>query len=60
MRKTTIDGISNVLKINMPDQVEKDIIIHEILADLSDDDFFSGNLAFKGGVCLFGRRFVKS
>ncbi len=52
MRKTTIDGIANVLKINMPDRLEKDIIIHEILADLSDDDFFSGNLVFKGGTCL--------
>ena len=52
MRKTVIDKISSMLKINMPDKIEKDVIIHEILADLSDDDFFSDNLAFKGGTCL--------
>ena len=52
MRKTAIDKISSMLKINMPDKIEKDVIIHEILADLSDDDFFSDNLVFKGGTCL--------
>ena len=32
--------------------VEKDVILHQILTDLSGDDFFSKNFVFKGGTCL--------
>ncbi len=32
--------------------LEKDLILHQILADLSQDEFFSNNFVFKGGTCL--------
>lgn len=32
--------------------VEKDVILHQILTDLSGDGFFSKNFVFKGGTCL--------
>jgi predicted nucleotidyltransferase component of viral defense system len=32
--------------------IEKDILLHQILTDLSKDKFFSRNFLFKGGTCL--------
>jgi predicted nucleotidyltransferase component of viral defense system len=32
--------------------IEKDLILHQILSDLSNDRFFSTNFLFKGGTCL--------
>lgn len=52
MRKKLIDEVSRTLKISRNDMVEKDIIIHEILTDLSHDEYFSNNFIFKGGTCL--------
>jgi predicted nucleotidyltransferase component of viral defense system len=34
------------------DMLEKDILLHQILTDLSKDKFFSRNFLFKGGTCL--------
>jgi len=34
------------------DMIEKDVILHELLLDLSRNEFFAGNFAFKGGTCL--------
>ena len=34
------------------DMIEKDILLHQILTDLSKDKFFSRNFLFKGGTCL--------
>lgn len=40
------------IKTKRLDMVEKDIVIHQILTDLSNDKFFSKNFLFKGGTCL--------
>ncbi|HVX03143.1 MAG TPA: nucleotidyl transferase AbiEii/AbiGii toxin family protein [Nitrososphaera sp.] len=32
--------------------VEKDILLHQVLTDLSNDKFFAKNMLFKGGTCL--------
>ena len=50
--KEFIEEISNLKNIKRRDLIEKDILIQKILLDLSKDDFFSKNLAFKGGTCL--------
>jgi len=47
-----IDTISSDLKIQRRDMIEKDIVLHQVLSDLSKDGFFSGNFVFKGGTCL--------
>jgi predicted nucleotidyltransferase component of viral defense system len=36
----------------MNDLVEKDVLLHQILLDLSKEDFFSQNFVFKGRTCL--------
>jgi len=50
--KEFIDEISKKLIFKRKDILEKEIIIQNLLQDLSKDDFFSKNLAFKGGTCL--------
>ncbi len=52
MRKKLIDEISKRLKIPQHELVEKDIILHEIMTDLSKSDYFVKNYIFKGGTCL--------
>jgi len=52
VRKGFVDEASRILKIERKDLIEKDIILHEILTDLSKDKFFSGSFLFKGGTCL--------
>lgn len=47
-----IDRISSGLKIQRRDMIEKDIILHQVLSDLSKDKFFTSNFVFKGGTCL--------
>ena len=50
--KEFIQEVSNLKNIKRIDLIEKDILLQKILLDLSKDDFFSKNLAFKGGTCL--------
>lgn len=52
MRRDFIDEASGILRIERKDLIEKDMILHEILTDLSKDRFFSGSFLFKGGTCL--------
>jgi predicted nucleotidyltransferase component of viral defense system len=47
-----VKQIATKIKTKRLDMVEKDIILHQILTDLSDDKFFSRNFLFKGGTCL--------
>ncbi len=44
--------MARVLKIGRRDLVEKDLILHQMLTDLSQDNFFASNFLFKGGTCL--------
>ena len=52
MRADFVNEVAKVLKIGRRDLIEKDIILHQILTDLSQDGFFSKNFVFKGGTCL--------
>lgn len=52
MRADFAQAVADGLNIGRADLVERDIIIHQLLLDLSRDKFFSGNFAFKGGTCL--------
>lgn len=52
MKPDLIDKISDHEKIQRKDMIEKDIILHQILSDLSKEKFFSDNFIFKGGTCL--------
>lgn len=47
-----INDVSAKIKTRRSDMVEKDILLHQILTDLSKDKFFSKNFLFKGGTCL--------
>lgn len=52
MRIDFVNALGQKLAIQRSDLIEKDIILHQILTDLSKDDFFSKNFVFKGGTCL--------
>ncbi|MBN2237332.1 MAG: nucleotidyl transferase AbiEii/AbiGii toxin family protein [Bacteroidales bacterium] len=52
MRKEFVNEVSKIQKIKRGDMIEKDLILHQILCDLSNDKFFSENFVFKGGTCL--------
>ena len=52
MRKDFINHVSEALKIERKDLIEKDFIIHQLLLDLSKNGFFHTNFLFKGGTCL--------
>jgi predicted nucleotidyltransferase component of viral defense system len=52
MRSDFVDRISTTIEIQRKDMIEKDILLHQILTDLSNDNFFSKNFLFKGGTCL--------
>ena len=52
MNPDFIDQVSKLGKISRKEVVEKDIILHQILADLSEDEIFANNFLFKGGTCL--------
>ncbi|MGH2637884.1 MAG: nucleotidyl transferase AbiEii/AbiGii toxin family protein, partial [Rhabdochlamydiaceae bacterium] len=47
-----VNELSTRLEIKRRDLIEKDLILHFILLNLSKDKFFSENFAFKGGTCL--------
>ena len=52
MRADFVNEVASLLKIGRRDLVEKDVILHQILTDLSKDNFFAPNFLFKGGTCL--------
>ena len=52
MDKNFIEQIANVIAAKQTDMVEKDILLQMLLHDLSKNEFFSSNFAFKGGTCL--------
>ncbi|WP_182126352.1 nucleotidyl transferase AbiEii/AbiGii toxin family protein [Nitrosopumilus sp. b2] len=52
MRKQLIQEISQTYEITNQVLIEKDIILHEILTDLTNEEFFIQNFLFKGGTCL--------
>ncbi|MCL4381205.1 MAG: nucleotidyl transferase AbiEii/AbiGii toxin family protein [Candidatus Marsarchaeota archaeon] len=52
MNLNMINDISKALDYKRTDLIEKDLILQQLLRDLSLDLFFSKNFAFKGGTCL--------
>ncbi|MFO7991817.1 MAG: nucleotidyl transferase AbiEii/AbiGii toxin family protein [Thermoplasmata archaeon] len=50
--KPFVDEISDALDINRADLVEKDVILHNLLSEISDDGMLRDDLIFKGGSCL--------
>ncbi|MFA5246986.1 MAG: nucleotidyl transferase AbiEii/AbiGii toxin family protein [Candidatus Micrarchaeia archaeon] len=52
MRKDFVNSVSEVMRIERKDLIEKDVILHQLLFDLSKNDFFRENFLFKGGTCL--------
>jgi predicted nucleotidyltransferase component of viral defense system len=52
MRKEFVVTIAEQNGIEQTDLLEKDLILHQILTDLSKTKFFHDNFAFKGGTCL--------
>jgi len=52
VRAGFVDEVADSLHIERKDLIEKDIILHQILSDLSKDRFFSNHFFCKGGACL--------
>ena len=52
MRADFVNEVARELKIGRRDLIEKDLILHQILTDLSHNKFFAYNFLFKGGTCL--------
>ncbi len=52
MREKLIEAVSDKFNVLQKELLEKDIILHEILSKLCDNDHFSKNYVFKGGTCL--------
>jgi predicted nucleotidyltransferase component of viral defense system len=52
VRADFVNEVARVLNIKRRDLIEKDLILHQMLSDLSQDPFFAENFLFKGGTCL--------
>ena len=52
MRKEFVNEVARTQNIKRADLIEKDLILHQVLIDLSKNKFFCDNFAFKGGTCL--------
>jgi predicted nucleotidyltransferase component of viral defense system len=52
VRADFVNEVAKILDIKRKDLIEKDLILHQILFDLSGDRFFAANALFKGGTCL--------
>ncbi len=52
MRGEFAEEVSRVLGIEKTELIEKDLILHQLLLDLSEKEFFKDNFLFKGGTCL--------
>nr|WAI02823.1 MAG: nucleotidyl transferase AbiEii/AbiGii toxin family protein [Candidatus Methanoperedens sp.] len=52
MRADFVNEVAKISNIKRKDMIEKDLILHQILFDLSGDRFFAANVLFKGGTCL--------
>jgi len=52
MRKDFVYEVARTQKVKRADLTEKDLILHQMLFDLSKNKFFHDNFVFKGGTCL--------
>jgi len=52
LRLPFVNEVSRRIGVRRADLIEKDLLLHQILADLSSDPSFSEGSLFKGGTCL--------
>jgi predicted nucleotidyltransferase component of viral defense system len=52
MRKDFVNEVARTQEIKRADLIEKDLLLHQVLFDLSTNKFFHDNFVFKGGTCL--------
>jgi len=52
MRGDFVNEVGRIQRIKRTDLIEKDLILHQMLVDLSKNKFFAKNFIFKGGTCL--------
>jgi len=52
MRKEFVNELGRIQRVKRIDFIAKDIILHQMLLDLSRNEFFTENFVFKGGACL--------
>jgi predicted nucleotidyltransferase component of viral defense system len=52
MRKDFVNEVARTPNVKRADLIEKDLILHQVLFDLSKNKFFHDNFVFKGGTCL--------
>lgn len=52
MNINLINDIGKALNYKRTDLIEKDLVLQQLLNDLSSNPLFSKNFAFKGGTCL--------
>lgn len=52
MRKDFVSEVGKIQGIKRTDLIEKDLLLHQFLLDLSMNKFFQENFVFKGGTCL--------
>ena len=52
MRKDFVNEVARTQNVKRANLIEKDLILHQVLIDLSKSKFFKDNFAFKGGTCL--------
>jgi predicted nucleotidyltransferase component of viral defense system len=52
MRRDFVNEVARTQKVKRADLIEKDLILHQVLFQLSKNKFFHDNFAFKGGTCL--------
>lgn len=52
MNAEFVARVADELGIARPELVEKDVLIHQLLSDVSENEFLRRSLVFKGGTCL--------
>ncbi len=52
MRKDFVNEVARMQNVKRADLIERDLILHQMLFDLSKNKLFHDNFAFKGGTCL--------
>jgi len=52
MRIDFVNEVALTHSVKRADLIEKDLILHQVLSDLSTNKFFKESFVFKGGTCL--------
>jgi hypothetical protein len=60
MRKDFVNEVARTQNVKRADLIEKDLILHQILIDLSKNKFFHDNFAFKGDTAWLNATSITS